>query len=115
MYEERFSTLAAKEELAFTKVLYVVSIDAAKDALLKFAFELIVSIRVAIDSLVVVSVASIFFIELAKELLFIDIDDPRLVIFAAKDDELSENAPYTDVIDAAVDAEFCIKVSLNAP
>ncbi len=96
-------------------MVYVVSIEAASDALLKVAVEPIVSILVAIDSLVVVNVASIVFIELAKELLFIDIDEPRLFIFAAKDEELSENAPYTEVTYAAVDAEFCIKVSLNAP
>jgi hypothetical protein len=115
IYEERFSTLAAREELAFINVVYVVSIDEANDALLKFALELIVSIRVAIDSLVVVNVASIVFMELARELLFIDSDEPKLVIFAAKEEELSEKAPYTEVIYAAVDAEFCIKVSLNAP
>ena len=96
-------------------MVYVVSIDEANDALLKSAVELIVSIRVAIDSLVVVNVASIVFIELAKELLFIDRDEPKLVIFAAKEEELSENAPYNEVTYAAVDAEFCIMVSLNAP
>jgi hypothetical protein len=71
--------------------------------------------RVAIDSLVVVRLASMVFIELASELLLIDMDEPKLVIFAANDEELSVNAPYTEVTYAAIDAEFCIKVSLNAP